>query len=365
MQPPAHRSRFRRALPKLLAAACGTVVALVVVEVALRWSGYNLHFHNGFSSFHEYDPDVGIRGVPEMSGRFTQSEFDVGVTHDARGFRVAPVDRDPPDEPGKVLWVLGDSHVWGWGVEADESIVGLLDASLADLRAANFGVCGTGTVTQSIVYEKHVAASVQPGDIVVLCVFCNDLSDNIGHAFREFAYAVVGDDGEVSVVPPPAPSFGKKLKKLLKLNWATFNLAAYAWDRMKADWKADSRAAASGVEVEVFDEELSALVFRHYLDAMRDDAQSRGAQLGVVFLPFRTLYGEGTPRDVEHVAQHRSNHRTAIEVLRETDIPFVDLLPALRQQSASERMTFVGDFHLGAAGHRVVAEGVTQLVRSL
>ena len=63
------------------------VAALAVGEAVLRFLGYDRQYVNGVSSFHEFDPELGLRGKPNFTGRFNSADFDVTVSLDEHGFR--------------------------------------------------------------------------------------------------------------------------------------------------------------------------------------------------------------------------------------------------------------------------------------
>ena len=85
----------------------------------------------------------------------------------------------------------------------------------SDWSWRNYALCGSGTLAQYLLFERHVRAQLRRGDAVLLAFYENDFADNVGTGFVDWTRGEVVD-GEVVVVPPPPPRLGKQIKRALK-----------------------------------------------------------------------------------------------------------------------------------------------------
>jgi lysophospholipase L1-like esterase len=72
--------------------------------------------------------------------------------------------------------ILGDSYVFGHGVEEDETFAALLRKRWPSAEVGNFGVIGYST-DQELLLLKDTVLPLDP-DLVVLCLYRNDVLDN-------------------------------------------------------------------------------------------------------------------------------------------------------------------------------------------
>jgi lysophospholipase L1-like esterase len=115
-----------------------------------------------------YDAEVGWRYQPNVRVRHRTATFDVTVRLDGQGRRVG----ERPRRPGAARAVfVGDSITLGWGVEEEESFVGLLREE-AGLETVNLGTAGYGT-DQSYLRLRRDGLALAP-DVVVYTYCRND-----------------------------------------------------------------------------------------------------------------------------------------------------------------------------------------------
>lgn len=116
---------------------------------------------------------------PGFQGRISNLvEFDTEVGVNAWGMRDDEIPTKAPDE--ERLLILGDSFVFGWGVEAEETFTEQLERELSSshpsLRVLNGGVPGYG-LTDVADWLEYRGAKLEP-DVVLVGVFLgNDLLD--------------------------------------------------------------------------------------------------------------------------------------------------------------------------------------------
>lgn len=118
---------------------------------------------------------------PNVECRQTSSEYDVAVRINDKGLRDAPHPYTKPPHTVRIL-VLGDSFVFGYGVEEGQRFTNLLEARLNDAKSdrhyevISAGVPSWGT-TDELLYLQEEGLKYHP-DIVLLCFYENDVRDN-------------------------------------------------------------------------------------------------------------------------------------------------------------------------------------------
>ncbi len=110
------------------------------------------------------DPQLGWRLAPDHAGEMA----GVPVATDSHGVRIAGADTPMSRaQAGNVVWVLGDSFTFGWGVPWKETAAAQLAGLMPEGSAVyNLGVPGYG-LTQSLLRLRHEESLPQP-DVVIL-----------------------------------------------------------------------------------------------------------------------------------------------------------------------------------------------------
>ena len=104
---------------------------------------------------------------------FVNTEFDVTLNFDERGFRRTAPPAASARRPRLIM--LGDSHTMGWGVEDGETFASLL-ASEYGFQTLNLGVASYATPRELRRLEREVP--LLPDDVIVLQYCDNDLDEN-------------------------------------------------------------------------------------------------------------------------------------------------------------------------------------------
>jgi len=141
-----------------------------------------------------YQPDsiLVYRLTPSHTGEFSNRvEYHTVVRTDERGLRV-PL-RSASERRRRVL-MLGDSFVFGQGVEAEEALPGQLELALAgqgdSVTVLNGGVVGYSTV-QEVAWLERIGATVKPDLVVVAFFLGNDLQDNRTSSLERYVRGVI------------------------------------------------------------------------------------------------------------------------------------------------------------------------------
>src|SRR5579864_4794286 len=101
----------------------------------------------------EYDPDIGYRFVPQLKTRVMSGDGGYLVRTNSVGFR-SEREFERGDSNGHRLLVFGDSFTAGDGVSNANRYTDILETLLPPLEVHNFGLPGSGTDQQFIVYCK-------------------------------------------------------------------------------------------------------------------------------------------------------------------------------------------------------------------
>jgi lysophospholipase L1-like esterase len=345
--------------------------AVAIAEIGLRLCGFGHNYTYPMGSFFEPDAELGCHGKPNFAGRFHRADFDVTVEHDENGFRRGEL-IDIAD--GREVYVLGDSFVWGYGIGQRDLLTNQM-ARLLGRRVHNCGLIGAGTVEEFMIFQKHVAPRLRPGDTVVLVFFGNDFGDNVGKHLRGRTYAKI-DNGQVVVVPPAPTSGLRRCKNWLKDASCIFNLVTYCLDRHHdVEWTKGlpdraTRRVPSNEEVHADTDATSAAVqiTRYYFAAMQETCRDKQVQLLAVLVPGQAELGEDDVTSTSDLSpQEEVTSRQAFDrLIKELGIDTVDLMApmlAAKHIGRFERLTFAHDFHWNAAGNTVAAETIAGKLR--
>jgi lysophospholipase L1-like esterase len=157
------------------------------------------------TSFWRHDSSLGWSHIPKVQGSFESFGFKSLVSINSKGFRDAErsYERDPKRYR---IVVLGDSMVWGWGVQQNEIFTSLIEEQCKGLEVINLGVSGYGT-DQELLLVRQEALRYHP-DLVVLVVMDNDFDTNVRKALflgYEKPLFRLGDDGRLILTNIPVP----------------------------------------------------------------------------------------------------------------------------------------------------------------
>jgi lysophospholipase L1-like esterase len=362
-------SRRFKTLFRLVALGMALGTACGVAELGLRVCGYGRNYTNPMGSFFEPDSELGCHGKANFVGRFRRTDFDVVVEHDANGFRRNELPLDPAAQ--HAVYVLGDSFVWGYGVAQHDLLTNQMARRLPNWQVHNLGLIGAGTVQEYLIFQKHVADRLRPGDTVLLVFFGNDFGDNIGLNLSGRVYAAI-DNGQVRLVPPTQASTVRQWKNWLKDSSYLFNLLSFCTDRFQ-----DSRSMKNlgdrttrllpppeKIEADTSDSGPAVQITRHYMRELKNACQAKQARFMVAYVPGQTELGEDDVTSTsdlslpEEVASRQAFERMVHDLAIDT-VDLMTPMVAARRTGRFDRLTFAHDFHWNASGHTVAAEAIS------
>jgi lysophospholipase L1-like esterase len=348
----------------LLALTLAITFALLLAEVAVRaafpsWAPRTARM----TTFWRYDPVYGWSHLPGASGRFASVGFDVAVRINAKGFRGREIPYARNGTARRIL-ILGDSHVWGFGVEEEETFGRVLERKLPDAEVVNLGVSGYSTDQELLLYEKdgvHYSA-----DVIMLVVSHNDLRGNTrtieSAVYGKPRFLLEGDELVLDNHPVPAPS---------RLRRAVFDLSGKSYlltrvlrvlDDFRRTADVTARAASTPTAATLSSETegrkgnrrppfpwapTEKVMARLIRELQRTVARKQpAAQLLVVFADFRNTLG-----------------REATEYLGQFGIPSVALDAYVDPRDPA--LHLADGLHWTPAGHVRVADVLAQRLNSL
>lgn len=136
--------------------------------------------------FMDYNSEGHRSHIPDFSGKIRNPMYDSHLLREAmdfqvvtnnQGFRTHPFDRKKKENEFRIVCV-GDSWVFGWGVDNGEPFCNVLENLLKDefpnhhIRAFNLGVSASDSDEVLSVWEQS-GAPLQP-DVVIYCGLIND-----------------------------------------------------------------------------------------------------------------------------------------------------------------------------------------------
>lgn len=327
--------------PEVALLVVSILVSLALAEASLRLLGRGpLQVNPVPGNFWRHDPLLGWINSPGAQGVFNHPRFRINVHINSKGLR----DREYAYEkrPGtRRVLVIGDSFVWGYGVEERETFAKVLETGLAhrdvDVDVINGGVAGYGT-DQELLWLRSEGVRYRP-DLVILVMCGNDDDENNSKIVynvyhKPWFTQTAGGELVLGGVPVPLASRALKLKHWLFAHSAlVYRAKTGIIDRFRQPRRGE-RARGFGLTL--------ALV-----DAIDRVARDAGARLAVVTTS-RYAPSAAFPYD-ELVAG-----------LRQRGLPTLDIDRAPGYDG--EAMLIPGDAHWNAAGHRFVAQQVMALI---
>ncbi len=331
-----------RRLYGLALAIVSLALSLALAEIMMRALGYaSLDINPQPARFWRHDPLLGWHHRAGASGVFDhRPQFRIHVRINDKGLR----DQDYPYErvPSKRrILVLGDSFVFGYGVEQDEIFTEVLEALLPATEVINAGVSGYGT-DQELLWFRSEGARYRP-DLVMLLMTGNDDLEN----HSSLVYSVypkprftLSERGELRLtnVPVPVSPTRSRLK-----TWVLSH-SALAHQAYRALGRALRPPAARPRERDAL---TLALV-----DELRREVNAVGARL-LVATTSRFWSYDDWPADEAYAE--------LVTALRQRGIATLDIDRA--NGYAVDRMTINGDGHWNALGHRFVARLAERMIR--
>jgi hypothetical protein len=323
-------------------ALVSVLVSFLLIEVALGVLGYGRQrLVPQPAGFWRHDPRLGWHHTAGSEGVFDRSPvFRTRVRINDKGLR----GRDYPYERvagRRRILVLGDSFVFGYGVEQEEIFTTVLEGLLPATEVINAGVSGYGT-DQELLWFRAEGARYRP-DLVILLMCGNDELDNhstIAYSLYPKPLFVPSPGGELVLTNVPVPPVPLRLR--LKAWLLGHSRVAFQASRLLG------RARHAGPSSPRVDDGLTLTL----VETLRREATANGARFLVAATEKFWSYDDRSARDA---------HADLLRALRGRGITAVDIEGG--EGYAPEAMTITGDGHWNARGHQFVARLLEAAIR--
>lgn len=373
-------------------------IALLICEGSVRIFGLGgTSLTRGM--LHQYDPDAGWRCYPNLDTRYILPEsFNVRVRCNSQGLRDSEKRFAKPPGIRRIV-VLGDSFMWGYGVENEEMFSAVLQDLISGSETVNFGVNGYSTV-QELVRLEIEGLRYEP-DVTVLVFVWNDLEDNFDDKHGGRPVAVLEEDNSLRIANRPVRRHWKSpLKQWFRHHSHLFRFGEYNIELLKLKFRDNQRAdlsipkipapgvafaaendkktarmkfsmtdiyAAPGPEIDFAWKAIEVLLGR-----IKQLATKEGGRLVVVYAASLEAVDRGIfvklirkfGQDPDSMAFNwdRPSNRLG-EVCAALDIPYVNLNPVFRQQFKKTELFLKKNPHWSMAGHRLAAQTVAEKIK--
>ena len=254
----------------------------------------------------------------------------------AAGFR----DREfpPTGLAGKGIVVLGDSFVFGAGVEAGSRLTEVIQKNMGE-TVLNLGVTGYSTED-----EGDVAAAIVPllkPRVVLVGYVLNDpvhLRDP-EYRGRFGSDLVMRRDGYIQDQREGDSPF--YLVRMLREHLATRKRTQETLDWYHDIYRGDGAPWSRS---------------RLHLHRIRDIARENGAEMGVFVMPLFFRLDDDYP--------FADQHRMVVDYCRAQGIPVLDLLPVFEGRDPEDLVIHPKDLHPNATAHREIGESIASFLKA-
>ncbi len=327
--------------------------ALLLCEIVLRLLGQTpLYVSPERNRFWIHDSLLGWAHQPGQEGIFETEQFRTSVRINQKGLRDREHSYERLNDATRIL-VLGDSYVWGYGVEESERFSQLLESSL-NAEVINAGVSGYST-DQELLWYRTEGINYDV-DLVVLVFTGNDIGDNARNLVHSIYYKphFVQEGEQLRLSGYPVPRTGTEGRLIYSLSQhsalAFFLTQRYfelreLYGQANRDFD-DSPSSPSGIAIEGESFGLSVTL----LDEIGNLAETNGAKFMIV----ATDSWWNSPSD--------EPYSEFIATLKTEGFSVLDLEST--DGFETDAMVIPNDGHWNVAGHEFVAEAINNFIHS-
>ncbi|MBX7166872.1 MAG: SGNH/GDSL hydrolase family protein [Pirellulales bacterium] len=364
------RSQGRRRPPVWVAKLtllCGSVaLTLGGFEVALRVLGYQPMTATALTSFFQYSDQTGWIGRPGADCRFATTSFDAHITHGRDGFRSCAANHTDLRDDAEPIWCVGDSFVWGWGIDDGHTFVDLLNAAAAQASTPsrhvyrNLGISGFATVQEFVLLEQLLARDRLPRE-VWLIYSSNDLYENLDTQDQDppRPYFVSAESGFAVQNRPVPPTSGWRFKPWLKRNSLAYNFLHFYLTSARKSLKNLRETGELVVPPDPPAEQWQALAQGYGM--IQELCRRHGVQMRLIYIPGLAEVDATQPSQLAE--RQRREHDQALQVADALHLPVLDLTDSFRsffERRGSVPLAFAHDGHFNPLGHQVTAEAILE-----
>lgn len=153
-----------------------TIILFLIFEVALRWLGMSCSIEDEYGQSPFLISGDNYKMKPDYDGREKCIEYDISVQTNNEGYR----DSEFTASDNRVIFLFGDSMVFGTGVEQDETFGEVLEkVFLKGFSVYNFGLSGYSPKEYVKQYDEYVQ-KFNPELIIIVLTPSNDAQEDCG-----------------------------------------------------------------------------------------------------------------------------------------------------------------------------------------
>jgi len=364
--------KLKRAIFSMVLLSAGFLLALALAEVVLRLFPSLLpperrqYLEVDLNNVGIADPDTGHLHTPNSVGKLAGPDFTATHHTDAHGFR-----NHAPWPTRADVVVLGDSLVFGYGVDDSGAWPEQLGQQLSGVRVMNLGLIGAGPEQYLRVYRKF-GAPLRPRLVVLGFFPDNDFWDaemfdrwqRSGAGGNYMVWRNYGRRAKNPFRDPVNAAKGWLVRKSYLYNLSVATVQAY---RVRSSGEpkvvhlkdgSSVRLMPSGYLKRTEGSRPGHKTFRLVADAIEQldrEVRQSGSTLLIVIQPgkeqvYLPIMGQAVRDPADGVKDE----------LRRLGIEYLDMTPVFqRRAAAGETLFFESDGHPNARGYRLIADLVS------
>ena len=341
----------------------GFAIALAASEIALRMvkPDYLAYAGKERNFFCKFDSELGWSPLPNITAQHRQNGFSTFVHQNQFGLRGSDADSKKRINTNHRILVLGDSYVWGYGVNQEE-IFSNPEIHKSPQEILNFGVSGYGTDQEYLFYLRD-GLGFDVDEVVLAFTPYNDVISNLvekKYGYLKPYFKIVGDE-LILYQEHIHDLIGRNVINQIRFHSRLVNTL----ERSYRIYKDNKRFSSDNNDISiarkrVFKEKKLSERDRDGIEitikmivALRELVEQRGASFSVVFIPYK-------PHIVNQVER---NHPLVEHLSSELDLYNIDYFEPyflfLKQEEEGEKLFNRFDSHFSASGHSLFAKVFT------
>jgi hypothetical protein len=296
---------------RLILARLALLIAAIVFSLALFEILIRLFVPNRIASagierdyFCQFDSTLGWAPISNLTARHQRDGFSVLVHQNAWGLRASDSIQPSRRSNQPRILVLGDSYVWGYGVEQSQMMTAP-EVHRSSAELINFGVSGYGTDQEYLFYSR-LGTKFDVDEVVLVFTPYNDVEENLSsEQYDHYKPFFVMENGKLILhTEQIEPSRLRTFVNGLRFHSRVINIFDEAIRNLRNRIKlrriqgvAQPADRPHGEkDITVRDRDGVNLTLR-IISALRDTVTSRGARFSVVFVPYKPNVQQNLPHN--------------------------------------------------------------------
>ena len=344
--------RDRKVYGFLLLVGCG--VALLLAEGGLRLviPGYVASAGIERNYFCRFDDEIGWTPLANITARHQRQGFSVMVHQNQFGLRGPDAMKRENTSATTRILVLGDSYVWGYGVDQDR-IFTEPNVHRSEKELINFGVSGYGTDQEYLFYLRE-GVRFEVDEVVLTVTPYNDVENNLaGEQYDKLKpYFELSDQGLVlhndHIKENKLQSAvdwvwsHSRAVNLLDKAYRTFLNWVYA--RQSGEDVAISTTGILNAAAVTSRDQKGVVLTVRIIEALRDAVSATGARFSVVIVPYK-------PHILNKISHNHPFVPLFAKELEETNIEYYEPYYLFLNEENGEVFFNKHDNHFSPTGH--------------